>query len=57
LAVADQLLQPLLRVALVGMRRAHEIHRNVRVDQNHGCGPGRYPLSISASMPSMSLTG
>jgi hypothetical protein len=57
LAVAHQLLEPTLRVALVGMRRAHEIHRNVRVDENHLCSSVTYPFSISANIPPMSLTG
>ncbi len=57
LAVADQLLEPSLRVALVRVRRAHEIHWDVGIDQNHGCAPVAYPLSISANMPSISPTG
>jgi hypothetical protein len=47
----------LLRVALVWMGRTHEIHRNVRVNQNHGCSSVTYPFSISVNMPPMSLTG
>ncbi len=57
LPLADQLLEPSLRVAFARMRRAHEIHRDVGVDQDHGCAPVTYPLSISANMPSISLTG
>jgi len=57
LALADQLFEQSLRVALVRVRRAHEIHRDVGVDENHGCAPVTYPLSISANMPSISLTG
>ena len=57
LAVIDQLFEPPLRVAFVGVRRAHKIHGDVRIDQNHGCAPDPYPLSISASMRSMSPVG
>ncbi len=57
LAVADQFLEPLLCIALMRMGRAYEIHRDVGIDQDHGCSSGTYPLSISASMPPMSLTG
>jgi len=57
LAVSDQLFQQSLCVTLVGMRRAHEIHRDVRINQNHGCALDRYPISISASMRSMSPVG
>jgi hypothetical protein len=35
LALVDQLFEQSLRVALVGMRRAHKIHWDVRIDQNH----------------------
>jgi hypothetical protein len=57
LALADYLFEQSSRIALVGMRSANQIHGNIRVDQNHGCVPVPYPLSISASMPSISLTG
>jgi len=57
LAVTDQLLEPSLRVALVRMSGADQIHRNIGVDQNHCCSSVTYPLSISANMPRMSLTG
>ena len=57
LAVIDQLFEQSLCVALVGVRRAHEIHGDVRIDQNHGCAPDPYPISISASMRSMSAVG
>ncbi len=57
LAIIDQLFEPSLSVALVGVRRAHQIHGNVRIDQNHGCAPDPYPISISASMRSMSAVG
>jgi hypothetical protein len=46
-----------LCVALAGVRRAHEIHGDVRINQNHGCAPDPYPTSISASMRSMSPVG
>jgi len=57
LAVTDQLFEQSLCVALVGVRRTHQIHGDVRIDQNHGCAPDLYPVSISASMRSMSPVG
>ncbi len=57
LAVIDQLFEPSLCVALVGVRRAHEIHGDVRINKNHGCAPDPYPISISSSMRSMSQVG
>src|SRR6266480_3178058 len=57
LALADHLFEQSTRVALVGMRSTNQVHGNIRVDQNHGCAPVPYPLSISASMSSISLTG
>ncbi len=57
LAVIDQLFEPSLCVTLVGVRRAHEIHGDVRINQNHGCAPDPYPISISASMRLMSPVG
>ena len=57
LAVIDQLFEQALRVALVGVRRAHEIHGNVGIDENHGWAPDPYPISISANMWSMSPVG
>ena len=39
LALADQLFQQSLGIALVGMGRSDQVHRNIRVDQNHGRGP------------------
>ena len=57
LATIDQLLEQALSVALVGVRRAHQIHGDVRIDQNHGCASDPYPTSISASMRSMSAVG
>jgi hypothetical protein len=46
-----------LRVAFMRMSCAHQVHGNVRIDENHCCEPIPYPRSISASMPSISLTG
>jgi len=57
LAVADQFFEQSLRVAFVGMGRADEVHRDIRVDQNHGFTPVPYPFSISASIRSMSPVG
>ncbi len=57
LALTDQLFEQSLRVALVGVSRAHKIHRDIRVDQNHGRTPDPYPASISASMRSISAVG
>ena len=57
LAVIDQLFEQSLCVALVGVRRAHEIHGDVRIDQNHGCAPDPYPISISANIRPMSPVG
>ena len=39
LTVADKLLKQSLCVAFVGVGRAHEIHGDVRIDQNHRCAP------------------
>ena len=39
LALAHQFFKPSLRVAPVGMGGADEIHRNIGIDKNHGCGP------------------
>jgi hypothetical protein len=41
----------------VRVRRPDEIHRNVRVDEDHASGPSRYPAAISASIWSMSGAG
>jgi hypothetical protein len=46
-----------LRVALVDVRRADEIHRDIRIDENHGRAPESYPISISARMRWMSPVG
>jgi hypothetical protein len=46
-----------LRVDLVRMRRANEIHWNVRIDQNHRWVPAPYPLSISIRIRSISPEG
>ncbi len=37
LAVAQQLLHPPLRVDLMRMGSAYQVHRNVGVDKNHHC--------------------
>lgn len=39
LPLANQFLEQPLRIALVGVRRTNQIHGNIGVDQNHGCGP------------------
>ena len=57
LAVIDQLFEQSLGVALVRVRRAHEIHGDVRIDQNHSCAPDPHPLSISANIWPMSPVG
>src|SRR6266571_7982416 len=57
LPVGDEVFQQTLRVGLVRMGSANEVHRDVRVDQNQGCVPGPYPLSISASIRPISAEG
>ena len=57
LSLADHLFEQSPRIALVVMRSANQIHRNIGIDQNHGCAPVPYPLSISANIPSISLAG
>ncbi len=57
LALTDQLFKPTLSVDFVRMGCSDQIHRNVGVDQNQGCGPEMYPLSISANIRSMSAVG
>jgi len=57
LPVSHQSLQQSLGVSFVGMRRADEVHRDVGIHKNHECGPAPYPISISASMASISLEG
>ncbi len=57
LAVVDQFFEQPLGVALVRVGRAHKVHGDVRIDQNHGWAPRSYPASISASMRSMSPVG
>ncbi len=46
LPLADQPFKQSLSIALVRMRRADEIHGDIRVHQNHGWPPAPYPLSI-----------
>ncbi len=50
LPLANELFKQSLRVGLVNMRSAHQVHGDIRVDQNHGFVPTLYPRSISASM-------
>src|SRR6266702_1556995 len=57
LSVGNQFFKQALGLRLVGVRRANKIHRDVGVNQNHGCEPAIYPASISASMRSRSPTG
>ena len=57
LSIANQLFEQSLRIGLVRMRPANQIHWNVRIDQNHGRVPTPYPLSISDNMPSISPEG
>ncbi len=56
LPLADQPFQQTLAIGFMGTRRAHQIHRDVGIDQNHDC-LGRYPCSISASIVSISEVG
>ncbi len=39
LALAHQFFEPSLCVASMGVRGTDEIHRNVGIDEDHGCGP------------------
>ena len=57
LSIANQLFEQSLCVGFVRMRRANQIHWDVRIDQNHGRVPTPYPLSISANMRSISPEG
>src|SRR5579859_8026154 len=57
LAVIHQLFEPSLGVTLVRVRRSHKIHGDVGIDQNHGCAPDPYPISISSSIRRMSPVG
>jgi hypothetical protein len=41
----------------VGVGRAHKIHGDVGIDQDHRCAPDPYPISISANIRSMSAVG
>ena len=41
----------------MNMSGAHQVHGDIRINQNHGCGPAAYPRSISASIWSMSADG
>ena len=55
LSVAHKIFEQSLRVGLVRVRRANQIHWDIGIDQNQGCMPAPYPLSISASMSPVSL--
>src|SRR5258706_2487854 len=57
LTTADELLDQALRVSLTRMRRSDQIHRNIRINEDHESDPELYPLSISASIDSMSPEG
>src|SRR6266404_1939421 len=57
LAIADELLQHPLSVCFVRMRRTDQVHRNIRVNEDHESDPALYPLSISPSIDSMSPEG
>ena len=57
LLLAYEFFEQSLRVCLVSMRSAHQVHGYIRVDQNHGFVSTPYPRSISASMRSMSAVG
>ena len=57
LPFSDQFLQYSLRIALVSMECADQVHRDIGIDQNHECAPVPYPRSISASMLSISAVG
>ncbi len=39
LTFGDQLFKPSLGIAAMGMGRAHKIHRDVGIDEDHGCKP------------------
>jgi len=56
LTVTHELLEESLRVSLVKVRRAHKIHRDVRIDQNHEPAPV-YPRSICVNISSTSAVG
>ena len=57
LTLAYQPFQQPLRIGLVQVGRARQIHGDIGVHKNHGCGPLRYPRSISANMVSISAVG
>lgn len=56
LALVHVFFQQALGIGFVRPRGAHKIHRDIGVDQDHGC-PALYPRSISVSMVSMSPVG
>jgi hypothetical protein len=57
LPVGNQILEQPLRVGLVRMSGADEIHGEIRINQNQVCLPAPYPLSISANIASISPEG
>jgi len=56
LALVHVFFQQALRISFVRPRSAHQIHRDVGINQNHGW-PALYPRSISASIVSISAVG
>mgnify|MGYP007034356044 CR=1 FL=1 len=56
LAIGDGPLEEPLGVDLVGVGRPDQVHRDVRVDEDHGVRP-RDPWSMSRSMVPMSAVG
>ncbi len=56
-AVADQPFKEALRVGLVRMVRADQVHRDIGIDEDHGFVSPAYPLSISARISWMSPEG
>ena len=55
-SAVDAPLDSRARRVLEGVRRADEVHGNVRIDEDHDSLP-RYPRSMLASMTSMSAVG
>ena len=54
LPVSDEPCEDRHRPILVRMRRSHQVHRHIGINEDHGC---RYPASISWSMSSISAVG
>lgn len=57
LVINDRPLDEPSRSSLVGMVGSNQVHRNVRVDEDHVSVRGTYPRSMSASNSSMSPVG